>query len=98
MDVLVGCCSRELDFGPAFSIRRSGDQFVRDCDKTLASVCQVTEAAGREWAEAEGETFDIRGCIFYGVSLVLFVYGASLLPKVYAAGLVIAGIIGMIIF
>ena len=48
-----------------------------------------------EWAEAKGEKFDIPGCILYGVSLVLFIYGATKVPEVYAVWLVLAGIIGM---
>jgi len=51
-----------------------------------------------EWADAKGEKFDVPGCVLYGVSLVLFIYGASLIPNVHATWLILMGIIGMTIF
>lgn len=51
-----------------------------------------------EWADAKGEKFDIPGCVLYGVSLILFIYGASRVPETFATWLIIAGFIGMIVF
>ena len=51
-----------------------------------------------EWADARGEKFDVPGCILYGISLVLFIYGASHIPDILGTWLALAGIAGMIIF
>lgn len=48
-----------------------------------------------EWAEAKGEKFDIPGCILYGISLVLFIYGATRVPNTDATWLIIVGVIGI---
>ena len=48
-----------------------------------------------EWAEAKGEKFDIPGCILYGISLVLFIYGATRVPNANATWLIIAGVLGI---
>jgi EmrB/QacA subfamily drug resistance transporter len=51
-----------------------------------------------EWAEAKGEKFDITGSIAYGVTLVIIMYGFSILPKMYGTYLIILGVIGFYIF
>jgi hypothetical protein len=51
-----------------------------------------------EWAEAKGEMFDFTGSIAYGVTLIIIMYGFSILPNMYGTYLVILGIIGFYIF
>jgi EmrB/QacA subfamily drug resistance transporter len=51
-----------------------------------------------EWAEAQGEAFDLSGSIIYALALVALIYGLSLLPGALGAGLFAAGIAGLGIF
>ncbi len=51
-----------------------------------------------EWAEAEGEPFDMTGAVIYAFTLVFIIYGFSGLPSVFSAGLLLFGIAGIAIF
>jgi EmrB/QacA subfamily drug resistance transporter len=51
-----------------------------------------------EWAEAQGEKFDLAGSIIYGAMLVALMYGFSLLPAGTGIAFVIAGISGVVLF
>ena len=51
-----------------------------------------------EWAEARGERFDLPGAIIYGLSLLFLMYGFSRLPEPLGAGLLAAGVAGLILF
>ena len=51
-----------------------------------------------EWADARGEPLDIAGSVLYGIAILAWVYGASLLPSKTAFYLMIAGTICMGIF
>ncbi len=51
-----------------------------------------------EWAEAKGEKFDIAGSIIYGLMLIAIMYGLTILPQILGAGLIIAGILGIVAF
>lgn len=51
-----------------------------------------------EWVEAKGEKFDFTGSIAYGVTLVIIMYGFSILPNKYGFYLIILGLIGFYIF
>jgi EmrB/QacA subfamily drug resistance transporter len=51
-----------------------------------------------ERAEAMGEKMDLAGCALYGVSLILFIYGSSLLPQLKAVWLIAPGLAGMVVF
>ena len=51
-----------------------------------------------EWADAKGETFDLRGSILYVLSMSAFMYGFSRLPEIPAIVLVSVGLIGMMGF
>jgi EmrB/QacA subfamily drug resistance transporter len=51
----------------------------------------VTRVKG-EWAEARGEQFDMRGAAIYGIAVVGFIYGLSILPKIEGAGLIAGGL------
>jgi EmrB/QacA subfamily drug resistance transporter len=48
----------------------------------------------REWAECKGERFDLKGSIWYGIALVMVLYGFSILPSPPGIALVVIGIIG----
>jgi EmrB/QacA subfamily drug resistance transporter len=51
-----------------------------------------------EWAECGGEKFDISGSIIYSISLVMLIYGFSILPGKLGIILVILGVIGILTF
>jgi MFS family permease len=51
-----------------------------------------------EWREAQGEKFDVLGSIAYGISIVLFMYGFSSLPKILGVALFLLGVIGFWLF
>ena len=63
-----------------------------------ASVYMTAKYLKGEWADAQGETLDIRGSVVYGASILTLVYGASLLPRPIAVYLMIAGIAGLGLF
>jgi EmrB/QacA subfamily drug resistance transporter len=44
-----------------------------------------------EWAEAEGERFDLHGSLLYSISLASLIYGLSLFPAAQGIGYVLAG-------
>jgi MFS family permease len=51
-----------------------------------------------EWAEAEGETFDLAGSIVYGLAIFSLVYGGTRMPEMLGLILVLAGGIGLVFF
>ncbi len=51
-----------------------------------------------EWAEAEGEKFDLPGSLIYGAAVFIIMYGFSRLPAALGLWLVFAGILGFTIF
>jgi EmrB/QacA subfamily drug resistance transporter len=51
-----------------------------------------------EWAEAEGEKFDIAGALVYGFALTGIIYGFSMLPGRVGIWLVAAGAAGIVAF
>ena len=51
-----------------------------------------------EWADARGEPLDIAGSVLYGIAILAWVYGASLLPGKTALYLMVAGTICLGIF
>jgi len=51
-----------------------------------------------EWADARGETLDIRGSVLYGLSILVLIYGASLLPRIASVYLMAAGLAGLFLF
>ncbi|MBI4332142.1 MAG: MFS transporter [Chloroflexi bacterium] len=51
-----------------------------------------------EWAGAKGQEFDLTGAVVYGLALVTLMYGSSNLPSVVGFGLVLAGIVGIVVF
>lgn len=63
-----------------------------------ASVFMTFKYLKGEWADARGETLDIRGSVLYGLSILGLIYGASLLPRIAAVYLMTAGLAGLILF
>ena len=59
----------------------------------LSILVAVRGLKGNEWADAAGEPMDVMGSILYGASLILLVYGATLLPTWSAAIMVTAGLL-----
>jgi EmrB/QacA subfamily drug resistance transporter len=51
-----------------------------------------------EWADARGERFDVVGSIAFGVSLVVAIYGFTVLPATLGIILVVLGVLGMLAF
>jgi EmrB/QacA subfamily drug resistance transporter len=51
-----------------------------------------------EWADARGEKFDLIGSLIYAVSLIMLMYGISILPQIMAFTLILFGIIGLFLF
>ncbi|HVN96901.1 MAG TPA: MFS transporter [Syntrophorhabdaceae bacterium] len=52
----------------------------------------------QEWAEARGESLDLTGSVLYVFSLVLSMYGLSLLPRLIGLILVVPGVAGFVLF
>lgn len=51
-----------------------------------------------EWAEAKGEKLDIIGALVYGITLIMFIYGLSVLPSLNSIWMILTGLLGMFIF
>lgn len=51
-----------------------------------------------EWAEARGERFDVVGSIVFGISLVVMLYGFTVLPTMLGFLLVVLGGLGLLAF
>ncbi|MBE0425334.1 MAG: MFS transporter [Nitrospirae bacterium] len=51
-----------------------------------------------EWSEARGEKFDYAGSVLYSLSIILLMYGLSLLPEFTAVWFTGTGILGFLIF
>jgi len=51
-----------------------------------------------EWAEARGESFDLRGSVLYGLALVAVMYGITMLPGTLGALLALVGTSGIVGF
>ena len=51
-----------------------------------------------EWAEARGEKFDLIGAIAFSLSLVMMLYGFSVLPTTPGIVLILLGALGMLAF
>ncbi|MGE5750633.1 MAG: MFS transporter [Nitrospirota bacterium] len=58
----------------------------------------VSTKLKNEWAEAQGEKFDLAGSLIYGAMLVALMYGFSLLPARTGIAFIIAGVSGVVLF
>jgi EmrB/QacA subfamily drug resistance transporter len=57
----------------------------------LVTIAIILSRLDREWADAKGETFDLRGALLYGMALIAVMYGFSLLPNPLGAGFLVSG-------
>ena len=51
-----------------------------------------------EWAEAEGESYDLIGALLYVPSLIALIYGFSLLPQLLGSLILLSGFVGLSLF
>ena len=58
----------------------------------ILSILVTLKYLKGEWADARGEPLDIAGSILYGIAMLAWVYGASLLPGKTALYLMAAGV------
>ena len=65
---------------------------------TGLSIYVTSKYLKGEWADARGEKLDVLGCIFYGVSILALVYGATVLLEIKAIYLIAIGVICMVAF
>ncbi|MFA5367847.1 MAG: MFS transporter [Dehalococcoidia bacterium] len=48
-----------------------------------------------EWSPAQGESFDTTGAVIYGITIIAIMCGLSLLPELWGAGLIAAGVLSL---
>ncbi len=65
---------------------------------SLAAVFLTLWKLKGEWAEARGERFDLGGSIVFGISIVVVMYGFTVLLTPTGMVLVVLGILGIIAF
>ena len=63
-----------------------------------ASVLVALKFLKGEWADAKGEKLDVAGSLLYGFSILILIYGASLLPEMIAVCLMLIGALGLTAF
>ncbi|MDD1729409.1 MAG: MFS transporter [Methanospirillum sp.] len=59
----------------------------------ILAVLMIRWKLDGEWVECKGERFDLIGTILYGISLVMVMYGFSILPQPTAVSLIVTGLI-----
>jgi EmrB/QacA subfamily drug resistance transporter len=64
----------------------------------LFAVALIVLFLNGEWADCQGERFDLPGAIQYGLTLICVMYGFSLLPEREGFILVIAGAVMLAVF
>jgi EmrB/QacA subfamily drug resistance transporter len=64
----------------------------------LVAIAFVLWRLKGEWAEAQGEAFDLPGSVIYALALLLLMYGFSRLPDIAGAGLILLGVVGLAAF
>ena len=61
----------------------------------ILSIALVAFFLKGEWADAKDEKFDLIGSLIYGASLVMLMYGVSVLPQAIVISLTFFGFIGL---
>lgn len=64
----------------------------------LFVIYLVVAKLNREWADAQGEKFDVIGSLFYAFTLVALMYGLSRLPAISGVWFILAGMVGVLLF
>jgi EmrB/QacA subfamily drug resistance transporter len=72
--------------------------FLMNVPLGLIVILLILWKLKKEWVEAKGERFDIVGSIIYGLAIVGFIYGITLLPSVKGVCLILFGFIGFFAF
>jgi len=63
-----------------------------------ASIIITLKYLKGEWADAKGEKLDVVGSFLYGLSILILVYGASLLPQRRSIYLIFFSLVGLVVF
>lgn len=92
-----------LAAGPFFGGLLTGMLGWRSLFAVLLPMCAAVLYAGYtklkgEWAEARGESFDIRGSAMYAVALTLAVVGLTFLPEWSGAVMSVVGLLAFAMF
>ncbi|HII07450.1 MAG TPA: MFS transporter [Methanotrichaceae archaeon] len=72
--------------------------FLSNLPVGLMVILMVAWRLKGEWAEAQGERFDLFGSALYCLALVAMIYGFSRLPESLGGGLILVGLVGIIAF
>jgi EmrB/QacA subfamily drug resistance transporter len=64
----------------------------------IVNICLLILKLKVEWAEAQGEKFDLVGALIYGVAIIGIVYGMSLLPSPGSLLYLIIGFLALFAF
>lgn len=64
----------------------------------LPAAVATAIAVKGEWAEAQGERFDLRGSVVFVLSMSALMFGLSKLPTTLAIALTLLGFLGLILF
>lgn len=101
--IQVGAVYSGLSVGPfvgGLLTQQLGWRAVFLCTSPFALVALVIAIfmLKDEWADSKGDKFDITGSIYYGLSLIALLYGASILPNTGGLALLVIGVAGMILF
>ena len=65
---------------------------------SLIVICLISFNLKGEWAEAQGESFDIWGSLIYALTLIVLILAFSLLPDPKSFGMIIFSVLGLITF
>lgn len=63
----------------------------------VLATLAVTRLKG-EWTESSGEKFDMVGSLIFGVSIIILMYGLSILPETWGFYLISGGLLGLVMF
>ncbi len=72
--------------------------FLANVPVGLSAIFLVLRRLPGEWAEARGERFDLAGALLYAASLVIVMFGLTLLPGAAGYLLVLVGIVWTLAF
>ena len=72
--------------------------FIGSASLGVVIVGLVLRYLRGEWAEAQGEPFDLVGTVIYSAALTCAMYGVSRLPAATGGWLVLIGLLGLLVF
>lgn len=71
--------------------------FVSAAASLLVVVAILTKIRA-EWIQAVNHRFDLMGALIYMISMAMLMYGFSKMPQLWAAGLTLGGLCGLVFF